>query len=230
MHCVVTGGGLSLEESSWVSCRTGFFLSVRVLSRLFRRLLLQALRVAFEAGKLQFFGVLKPLADDFPKLLTELARREWVVYCKPPFGGPQQVIDYLGRYTHRVAISNHRFQSITNHQIVFRYKHYRSHGKQKQRPMRLRPDEFIRRFLMHTLPPGFQRIRHYGLLASRNKAATLDLCRRILDPLRRLLPKIVPAFEGSLVSIVRCPVCHVGGMAPIEILPKRTGAPYCDSS
>jgi hypothetical protein len=233
VHCVVTGGGLSLNGSSWISCRPGFFLSVRVLSRLFRRLFLAALAAAFHADKLRFFGNLEPLADHFPKLLTQLAQREWVVYAKPPFGGPQQVIDYLGRYTHRVAISNNRLENITNSEVEFRYKQYRSRGKQKQHRMRLRPEEFIRRFLMHTLPPGFQRIRHYGLLASRHKADTLALCRHLLDPLRQLLPTAValPAHrEQILASAVRCPVCHIGEMARIEILPRRTGAPYCDSS
>ena len=228
VHCVVTGGGLSLDGSCWISCRPGFFLSVRVLSRLFRRLFLDALWSAFHSGKLRFFGNLKAIEADFPKLLRRLKRREWVVYAKPPFGGPQQVIDHLGRYTHRVAISNNRLECMTGDEVTFRYKQYRSHGKHRQRRMGLKVDEFIRRFLMHTLPPGFQRIRHYGLLASRQKAATLARCRQLLDPLRQLLPEptaLAACTDVILTSIANCPVCEIGEMTRVEILPRRTGAP-----
>ena len=149
IHCVVTGGGLSLDGTSWISCRPGFFLSVRVLSHLFRRLFLEALEVAFSLGKLYFYGDLAASRDSFPPLLTELGNREWVVYAKPPFGGAQQVIDYLGRYTHRVAISNQRLRDINDDQVVFDYKDYRSGDRYKSRRMTLSADEFIRRFRLH---------------------------------------------------------------------------------
>jgi Putative transposase/Transposase zinc-binding domain len=222
VHCVVTGGGLSLDGSCWVSCRPGFFLSVRVLSHLFRRLFLESLEVAFSVGKLHFFGNLALLHDHFPQLLTELAHLDWVVYAKPPFGGPQQVIEYLGRYTHRVAISNQRLLEIDQDQVWFEYKDYRSGDRHKSRRMCLSADEFIRRFLLHILPPGFQRIRHYGLLASRNKKSTLLLCRRLLHASDDLLPsaqQIAEYVAEVLTDATRCPVCHIGHMIRVEILP-----------
>jgi hypothetical protein len=222
VHCVATGGGLSLDETRWVSCLPGFFLSVRVLSHLFRRLFLEALEVAFSLGKLRFCGALTALRDNFLLLLTELADREWVVYAKPPFGGPQQVIEYLGRYTHRVAISNQRLQSIDQDHVSFEYKDYRSKDRLKSRRMQLPADEFIRRFLLHTLPPGFQRIRHYGLLASRNKNTTLPLCRRLLNPVADLLPspqQVADCLADLTAQVPRCPLCHLGNMIRIEVLP-----------
>ena len=153
VHCVVPGGGLSLDHTRWVACRPGFFLPVRVLSRLFRRRFLDALRTAFTAGELGFFGELAALAEPaaFTRRLRELRRVEWVVYAKPPFGGPAQVLAYLGRYTHRVAIANSRLVSLANAEVAFRWKDYRDHGKAKL--MTLDADEFIRRFLLHT-PAG----------------------------------------------------------------------------
>lgn len=179
LHCVVTGGGLSADGASWVSCRPGSFLSVHVLSRLFRHLFLEALDKAFRNGKLSFHGKLEELGEtrQFQPLLDTLRAMEWVVYAKPPFGGPAQVLDYLGRYTHRVAISNNRLLSEDQEQVRFRYKNYRAHHSQQKRTMTLAAAEFIRRFLLHTVPPGFQRIRHYGLLASRAKRSTLNHCR-----------------------------------------------------
>src|SRR5438094_1279342 len=162
VHCVVPGGGPSLDGTRWISCRPGFFLPVRVLSRLFRRLFLEDLRAAFEAGELGFFGDLAELAAPtaFARRLAESQRIEWVVYAKPPFGGPAQVLAYLGRYTHRVAIANSRLVSVTDTAVAFQWKDYRHLGKSKI--MALSADEFIRRFLLHTLPDGFHRIRHYG--------------------------------------------------------------------
>lgn len=181
LHCVVPGGGLSLDGSRWVACRPGFFLPVRVLSRLFRRLFLQSLQAAFDSGKLRFSGGLTELADPatFAERLKQVSRSEWVVYAKPPFGGPQQVLAYLGRYTHRVAIANSRLVSHEQDRVSFRWKDYHHHGKTKV--MALDAFEFIRRFLLHTLPDGFHRIRHYGFLANGHRAAKLALCRKLLN-------------------------------------------------
>lgn len=180
VHCVVPGGGPSLDGTRWVSCRTGFFLPVRVLSRLYRRLFLENLQVAFDAGALGFFGDLAHLAQPaaLSRLLARTRQIEWVVYAKPPFGGPEQVLAYLGRYTHRVAIANSRLVNIDDDKVAFGWKDYRHHDKAKV--MTLAADEFIRRFLLHTLPDGFHRIRHYGFLANGHRAAKLDLCRRLL--------------------------------------------------
>ncbi|EAV40140.1 Putative transposase Y4QJ [Stappia aggregata IAM 12614] len=180
LHCIVPGGGPSPDGSRWISCRPGFFLAVRVLSRLFRRLFLEALRVAFEAGGLQFFGSIADLAGPaaFARLLAAARRRDWVVYAKPPFGGPEQVLAYLGRYTHRVAIANSRLVSLADGKVTFRWRDYR-HGR-KTKLMTLKADEFIRRFLLHTLPDGFHRIRHYGFLANGRRVARLASCRQLL--------------------------------------------------
>jgi hypothetical protein len=180
VHCVVPGGGPSLEGTRWVGCRPGFFLPIRVLSRLFRRLFLDALRAAFEVGGLKFFGDLAGLAepDAFTAKLRAVRQIEWVVYSKPPFGGPAQVLAYLSRYTHRVAIANSRITEITAQSVSFRWKDYRHHGKTKV--MTLDADEFIRRFLQHTLPDAFHRIRHYGFLANGQRAAKIARCRELL--------------------------------------------------
>lgn len=207
VHCVVPGGGPSLDGTRWAACRPGFLLPVRVLSRLFRRLFLDELRAAFEAGHLGFFGELASLAEPnlFTRRLRELRRVEWVVYAKPPFGGPAQVLAYLGRYTHRVAIANSRLVSMANAAIAFRWKDYRHHGKAKL--MTLAADEFIRRFLLHTLPDGFHRIRHYGFLANRRRAAKLALCRRLLDA--SLQASIAEQRQDAVSSHwpERCPTC-----------------------
>jgi hypothetical protein len=207
VHCVVPGGGPSLDGTRWVACRPGFFLPVRVLSRLFRRLFLDALRAVFEAGRLGFFGDLAALADPdaFACRLRELRRVEWVVYAKPPFGGPAQVLAYLGRYTHRVAISNRRLVSVTDHEVAFRWKDYRHHGKAKV--MTLDAHEFIRRFLLHTLPDGFHRIRHYGFLANGHRAEKLVLCRKLLEA-RCPEPAARRADDAAASRpLDRCPCC-----------------------
>ncbi len=180
IHCIVPGGGLSPDGARWVACKPGFFLAVRVLSRLFRRLFLEQLRAAYDAGKLSFFDDIAALAQPatFARRIAELRRIEWVVYAKPPFGGPEQVLAYLGRYTHRVAIANSRLISLTKDQVAFRWRDYRQRGKAKV--MTLDAHEFIRRFLLHTLPDGFHRIRHYGFLANGHRAAKLELCRWLL--------------------------------------------------
>lgn len=219
VHCVVPGGGPSLDGTHWIACRPGFFLPVRVLSRLFRRLFLDALDAAFAAGELCFFGELADLAEEaaFARRLRDLRRIEWVVYAKPPFGGPEQVLAYLGRYTHRVAISNARLVSVTDKQVAFRWKDYRHHGRSQV--MTLAADEFIRRFLLHTLPDGFHRIRHYGFLANGHRAAKLALCRRLLDT-----PPAEPAVEQDRDTPLphrpdRCPCCG-GTLMVVAILPR----------
>jgi Putative transposase/Transposase zinc-binding domain len=221
VHCVVPGGGPSLDHTRWIACRQGFFLPVRVLSRLFRRLFLDELRAAFAAGELGFFGELAALAEPaaFTRRLRELRRIEWVVYAKPPFGGPAQVLAYLGRYTHRVAIANSRLVSVTDAEVAFRWKDYRHHGKAKV--MTLTADEFIRRFLLHTLADGFHRIRHYGFLANRQRAAKLALCRRLLDA-----PSPEPSAEQVHETLSprrpeRCPCCG-GAMVILGILSRAT--------
>jgi hypothetical protein len=168
VHIVVPGGGISLDGQRWISCRPGFFLPVRVLSRLFRRLFLEKLSAAHEAGRLRFFGDHAPLAehDAFAKYLAPLRKAEWVVYAKRPFGGPEAVLAYLSRYTHRVAISNSRLIALDKAGVTFKWKDYRAKGRDKAKVMTLPTSEFIRRFLIHVLPGGFHRIRHYGLFAN----------------------------------------------------------------
>jgi hypothetical protein len=219
VHCVVPGGGPSPDGTRWISCRPGFFLPVRVLSRLFRRLFLDELRAAFDAGDLGFFGDLADLAEPltFTRRLRELRRAEWVVYAKPPFGGPAQVLAYLGRYTHRVAIANSRLISVSDEDVAFRWKDYRHHGKSKV--MTLDAHEFIRRFLLHTLPDGFHRIRNYGFLANGHRAAKLALCRKLLD-IPAPVPMIAPADEAvSTLPLDRCPCCG-GAMITLSTLPR----------
>ncbi len=197
VHCVVPGGGLSPDGSRWIGCRANFFLPVRVLSRLFRRLFLEQLQKAFDAGTLRFFSSLELLSDQqaFAKYLAGTRKNEWVVYAKPPFGGPKQVLDYLGRYTHRVAISNNRLLDIDDGKIRFRWKDYR-HGSAKG-VMTLDADEFIRRFLLHVVPTGFMRIRHYGFLANRHCEAKLACCRRLLGAPAQTSPILVASAERS---------------------------------
>jgi hypothetical protein len=168
VHMIVPGGGVSLDVQSWAACRPGFFLPVRVLSRLFRRLFMEKLVAAHAAGRLHFFGALAKLADRaaFAQYLAPSRAVEWVVYSKRPFGGPEAVLAYLSRYTHRVAISNSRLLACDGAGVAFKYKDYRANGRARQKVMRLTTDEFIRRFLIHVLSTGFHRIRHYGLFAS----------------------------------------------------------------
>src|SRR5271154_775319 len=180
VHCVVPGGGLSPDGARWIASRPNFFLAVKPLARLFRRLFLEHLTTAFDAGTLNFFGDLSSLAEPaaFAAHLVAMRRISWVVYAKRPFGGPEQVLAYLGRYTHRVAIANSRLLSLTDGQVRFRWRDYRHDNKNKV--MTLSVDEFIHRFRLHTLPDGFHRIRHYGFLANSNRVAKLDLIRKIL--------------------------------------------------
>ena len=224
LHCVVPGGGISPDGEQWVSCRPGFFLPVRVLSRLFRRLFLEHLRRAFDDGALHFFNALAHLqgAGPFAAYLAPVASAEWVVYAKPPFGGPQQVLAYLGRYTHRVAIANSRLLSLDNGEVAFDWKDYRHESKHKV--MRLDADEFVRRFLLHVLPTGFQRIRHYGLLANRFREAKLARCRQLLQAPPPSPPPPLGEAEDyrdryqrlTGLSLRDCPQCAQGQMVCIE--------------
>ncbi len=181
-HWIVPGGGISPDGKEWVSCRPGFFLHVRVLSKLFRRLFLERLAAAHEAGCLRFFGKHLRLADAkaFAQYLAPLRKLKWVVYAKRPFAGPEAVLAYLSRYTHRVAISNSRLITLDDKGVTFKWKDYRAKGRYRQKTMTLTTDQFIRRFLSHVLPKGFHRIRHYGLLANGNRAANLARARQLL--------------------------------------------------
>jgi hypothetical protein len=239
LHCVVPGGGLSPDGTRWVACRPGFFLPVRVLSRLFRRLFLEFLEKAFYDGQLQFFSSLEELYNRpaFLRYLGPLHKSEWVVYAKAPFAGPQQVLDYVGRYTHRVAISNNRLVDIEDGQVQFRYKDYRHDGQQKT--MTLSADEFIRRFLLHVLPNGFQRIRYYGFLSNRHRQEKLQQCRQLLGMARLEEPASTEetepdyrdryeALTGS--SLWECPVCHQGRMIVIGTIDSCAPAAFTDTS
>jgi hypothetical protein len=179
---IVPGGGISLDGGRWISCRPGFFLPVRVLSRLFRRLFLEKLASAYQAGRLHFFGDHAALADRraFAEHLAPLRKIEWVVYSKPPFGGPQAVLAYLSRYTHRVAIANSRLIALDGAAVTFSWKDYRAKGRERSKIMTLPTHEFIRRFLIHVLPGGFHRIRHYGLLANGGRAKNIARARELL--------------------------------------------------
>jgi hypothetical protein len=182
VHMIVPGGGIALDGKSWVSCRPSFFLPVRVLSRLFRRLFLEKLVAAHQGGKLQFFGKHAQLinAKAFAAYLAPLRKSEWVVYSKRPFGGPKDVLRYLARYTHRVAISNRRLIALDDKSVTFRWKDYRIEGRDRYKVMTLAINEFIRRFLIHVLPAGFHRIRFYGLLAGSKRADNIARARALL--------------------------------------------------
>ena len=176
------GGGFSPDGQRWIACRPGFFLSVRVLSRLFRRLFLEELTAAYKAGRLQFFADQTALGEPeaFQSRLAALRKVEWVVYAKRPFGGPDAVLAYLSRYTHRIAIANSRLVAFDGERVTFKWKDYRAKGDARYKLMTLDADEFIRRFLIHVLPGGFHRIRHYGFLASGNRTSSIALARQFL--------------------------------------------------
>jgi len=223
IHCVVPGGGISPDHSRWIPCRKSFFLPVRVLSRLFRKKFLIHLRKAFQKGKLQFEGELKSLAQPaaFEELCQQAGRIEWVVYAKRPFGGPEQVLKYLARYTHRVAISNRRLISMADGRVTFEWKDYA--GGNQTKTMTLEAVEFIRRFLLHVLPSGFVHIRHFGFLANRKRKKELALCRSLL-PLQPTANETSTASSSECDSITadqvshRCPVCKTGRLIFIQVL------------
>jgi hypothetical protein len=228
VHMIVPGGGISLDGTKWVSCLPGFFLPVRVLSRLFRRLFLEKLLTAHKAGRLAFFGDQAPLADAraFAAYLAPLRKIEWVVYAKRPFGGPEAVLAYLARYTHRVAISNSRLISLGNKGVTFRWKDYRVDGHERQKIMTLTTGEFIRRFLSHVLPQGFHRIRHYGLFASGTRADNVARARELLAvPKARNDTTSTTCADASEPQPLShpCPCCG-GRMIVIETF-ERGGSP-----
>jgi hypothetical protein len=225
LHCIVPGGGLAPDGQRWIACRPGFLFPVRVLSRYFRGRFLALLQEAFDRHRLQFFSSLAPLVDAsrFATYLAPVRASDWVVYAKPPFGGPQQVLDYLGRYTHRVAIANHRLVAIDDGTVSFHWRDYRHHNKRKV--MTLLADEFLRRFLLHVLPAGFHRIRHYGFLGNRCRVAKLAQCRRLCVqarptsmpvPLKRAYRVHSPQLTERPFPV--CPVCTQGPMVRIALL------------
>jgi hypothetical protein len=235
LHCVVPGGGLAPIHSGegrerWIACRPRFFLPVHVLSRLYRRLFLEHLQAAFDTGQLRFFGELAGLAEAraFVARLKALRKMNWVVYAKPPFGSPEQVLAYLGRYTHRVAIANSRLVAMDKTQVRLRWRDYRQHNKAKV--MALDIHEFIRRFLLRSLPDGFHRIRHYGFLANGHRQSKLVLIRRLLDqaapePICRDSDYRQRLRDLMGIDVDRCPRCS-GTMRVIDILPRPRAPPH----
>ena len=214
VHGIVPGGGLSADGERWVACRPGFFLPVRVLSRLFRRRFLEELAAAHHGGRLQFFGDDARLSDPraFAQWLAPLRECEWVVYAKRPFAGPAAVLAYLSRYTHRVAISNRRLLALDERGVTFRWKDYRATGKTRYKTMTLGADEFMRRFLLHVLPSGFHRIRHYGLLANAGRREHLAHARELLQ--------VVPAMTEAPVP----------EQVPTAIVPPTFVCPHCGAA
>jgi hypothetical protein len=235
LHCLVPGGGIASDGQSWVACKPGFFLPVRVLSRMFRGLFLHYLERAFAAGALNFFSQHRHLREPaaFRRYLAPAYRTEWVVYAKRPFAGPAQVLEYVGRYTHRVAISNNRLVSIEDGKIRFRWKDYRQESRQKV--MTLDGGEFIRRFLIHVLPNGFHRIRYYGFLGKCHRARKLALCRTLLGMIPAAVadqPSDDPDRPLPLSRALReCPHCRTGFMVVIDSIPPiRACRPGPDTS
>jgi len=219
----VPGGGISSDGSRWITCRKSFFLPSRVLSRLFRKKFLIYLRKAFRKGKLRFHGELAPLVKPpaFQAMCEKAGQIEWVVYAKRPFGGPEQVLKYLARYTHRVAISNSRLLSMDDGRVTFEWKDYADNNRIKT--MTLEAVEFIRRFLLHVLPTGFVHIRHFGFLANRVRKEKLALCRSLLTskPLTPIAPATHPSSGDSTTEEQvphLCPICKVGRLIFVEIV------------
>jgi hypothetical protein len=220
VHMIVPGGGLSEDGDRWISSRPGFLVHVKVLSHLFRGRLLAMLDEAHAQDRLRFFGDHAALADKraFKRFLAPLRRAEWVVYSKQPFAGPQQVLRYLSRYTHRVAISNHRLVAADHNAIAFRWKDYRIEGSGRWKTMTLAPHEFIRRFLVHVLPKGLHRIRHYGLFANGNRAANIAKARELLGAAPRVEPEEEKTAATSEPRVLACPCPRCGGrMIVIEV-------------
>src|SRR6202020_1495673 len=215
VHMIVPGGGISLDGTRWIGCRPNYLLPVKVLSRLFCRLMLEMLLAAHDAGRLQFFGDHAHLAGKaaFKAYLAPLHRTKWFVYSKRPFDGPEQVLAYLSRYTHRVAISNSRLVAMDDRGVMFRWKDYRTHGRTRYKTMTLRTEEFMRRFLLHVLPSGFHRIRHYGLLANANR-------RTLIATARELLHQPAPAVAADTGAVA----AGTGSVRPTFVC-RHCGAP-----
>ncbi len=231
VHGVVPGGGLSIDGEHWVSCKPGFFLPVRVLSRLYRRLFLEKLRDAYDAGKLQFFGEQKILQEEsyFADWIKPLRQIEWVVYAKRPFAGPAEVLAYLSRYTHRVAIANSRLISMDEQGVTFKWKDYRRKREARYKQMTLSADEFIRRFLIHILPTGFHRIRHYGLISNAKRKESLSKARALLQVPEPETPVHEEADEKTErpepAATYICPDCGAPMMIIETFVGQRSRAP-----
>jgi Putative transposase/Transposase zinc-binding domain len=233
VHCIVTGGGLSTDRGSWVSCRKGFFIPVRVISALFRGKFLDLLKKNFKSDNLVFPGSISHLKQpgDFEIFRNKLYHKKWVVYCKPPFDGAKGVLQYLGRYTHRIAISNNRILNIRDGNVSFLWRDYADNNRQKA--MTLKADEFIRRFLLHVLPSRYVRIRHFGLLANRNRKDAIALCRELLGNGKivtkendRLETWQEQLFRICGIDVTVCPVCQKGRMFRTALLlPYRCNSP-----
>ena len=217
LHCVVPGGGLSPDHERWISAQRKFLLPVKALSRCFRDLMLEALAQAYADGLLQFFGEMESLDDPaaFAQFLAPLKHKKWVVYAKPPFGGPAHVLEYLGRYTHRVAISNRRLLALQDGHVSFAWTDYRD---SLHKVMTVPAEEFIRLFLQHALPTGFQRIRYYGFLANCHRTVKLELCRKLLATrYSDLLPRPTNC-KDLWVRVRLCPKCRIGTMVQLQVL------------
>jgi hypothetical protein len=237
LHCIVTGGGISNDESRWVSpkkltAKRDFFIHVNVISDFFKKKFLYYLKREYRAGAFKWVGNIRYLQDkrSFQQLIDELYEKSWVTYCKKPFGGPEQVIRYLGHYTHRVAISNKRILSYSDGLVTFRWKDYRDQSRTKIMPLAV--DEFIRRFLLHILPDNFYRIRYYGFLANRNRKANLSRCRQLLGvSIAMKSPELSSkTFDILLLELCgidawRCPECETGTMHRVKTIERMTGIP-----
>ena len=232
IHCVVTGGGLSLDSSKWVSCREDFFIHVKVLSRVFRGKFLDCLKKVYYSNKLNFSGQISDLGSrqEFKILLDTLYKTEWVVYSKPPFKSPEHVLKYLGNYTHKVAISNSRITDLKDDKVSFKWRDYKDNNKNKL--MTLDAFEFIRRFLLHVLPNGFVKMRHYGILGNRNRKSKLEKCKKLLGvPAENdLNPKVNETWQELLLRICKvdiriCPCCKKGYMVLTETIFPHSGSP-----
>jgi predicted Zn-ribbon and HTH transcriptional regulator len=228
LHCVVPGGGIASDQDRWISCRRQFLFPVKVPSRLFRAKFVAYLKTAFRAQELDFHGELKCLGEkrNFVQWLTRVAGTEWVVYAKPPFGGPRQVLKYLARYTHRVVISNQRLVSLENGRVTFRWKNYARASEPTT--MTLTAEEFIRRLLLHVLPKGFVKVRHFGFLANRGRRDNVLLCRKLLAASSTGPPGLARHDSNSsdpdANTVARCPRCKVGSMKMVEILVPQADA------
>jgi predicted Zn-ribbon and HTH transcriptional regulator len=236
LHCIVTGGGLSNDGTRWLepkktTPKKDFFVHVNVISDLFKKKFLAYLKQAYQSGKLKFVGEIESLADSnkFQELINKLYNKKWNSYCKKPFGGPEKVLTYLGRYSHRVAIANHRIVKLEDSKVTFKWRDYRDGNKNKL--MTINAFEFIRRFLLHILPKGYFKIRYYGLLASRNHRTDLELCKRLLkvaDKIARQHQRL--SWEDLMlelfdIDVRRCPVCGKGRLVPRQMIPWNSHAP-----
>jgi hypothetical protein len=232
VHCIVTGGGLSLDSSKWISCRKDFFIHVKVLSRVFRGKFLDYLKKSYYSNKLNFSGQISTLGSrqEFKILIDELYKTEWVVYSKAPFKSPEHVLEYLGNYTHKVAISNSRITDLKDDKVTFKWRDYKDNNKPKL--MTLDVFEFIRRFLFHVLPNGFVKIRHYGILSNRNRKTKLENCKKLLgvSTQNKLNSKAKETWQELLLRISQvdariCPCCRKGHMVLKETIFPHSGSP-----